>query len=217
MKILLIEDDIILGESLREYLTNNNFNAVWISDDRFIDEHIRHKKFDLILLDLMLKYNRGEDLIRKIKSKQSIPIIVTTAKGNLKDKELCFEYGADDYLVKPFSPKELILRIKAVLKRYIDIKDHFSSGSLYVNFKNRTLTVGSKEIKLTYTEWNLLSLFIKNRGKIISNNDILNYVWDNNPVGDESIRTYVKRLRSILPDGVIKTYKGRGYKFIDEI
>jgi len=215
MKILLIEDDIILGESLKEYLINNNFNAVWISDDRFIYEDIRHKKFDLILLDLMLKYNRGEDLIKKIKSKQSIPIIVITAKGGLKDKELCFEYGADDYLVKPFSPKELIFRIKAVLKRYIDTKDHFSSGSLYVDFKNRTLTMGNKEVKLTHTEWSLLSFFIKNRGKIISNDDILNYVWDDNPVGDESIRTYVRRLRSILPEGAIKTYKGRGYKFVE--
>lgn len=212
MRVLLIEDDVILGESLTEYLNSNEITSYWLKNEREYEEQLVANSYDLIILDLMLRYLQGEDILRKIRGKGiETPILILTAKNNITDKEKCFKLGADDYLTKPFELRELIVRIKALSKRrhvdnIIKIKDvmvDMDSGILYKE---------GKEISLSRRTWDLLHLLIINRGKIVDSDKILNYVWGDNPVGDEIIRTYIKQLRKILPIDSITTHKARGYK-----
>ncbi len=212
MHILLVEDDHILGESVKEYLEENGIEVEWIEDDREIENVFDFDRYDVIVLDLILKYQRGEDILRNLRLKGvKTPIIILTAKDTIKDKETCFNYGADDYLTKPFSPKELLLRLKALSKRK-HIETVFKIGDVEIDIDRQTVHKNGKEVKLSKTMWELLYLLLKNRGSVVSNERILNYVWGTKPVGDEIIRTYIKELRKILPKDSIKTYKGRGYK-----
>lgn len=210
MKILIVEDDKILSESLRDYLSGNDHNVDVLND--FEDEHFFELgHFDLILLDLMLKGKKGENILKNIRKKGfQTPIIVITAKEDLNSKETCFTAGADDYIVKPFNPKELLLRINAVSKRML-CNDLLKIGEVLVDIKNKIVLKGETEIFLTRTEWDLLFILIKNRGSVVSTEKIMCYVWGDKPVGSESIRTYVKNLRKFLPEDAIVTYKCRGY------
>ncbi|RMD46326.1 MAG: DNA-binding response regulator [Aquificota bacterium] len=212
MHILLVEDDHLLGESVKEYLEENGIDVEWIEDDREIENIFDFNRYDVIVLDLILKYQKGEDILRNLRMKGvKTPIIILTAKDTIKDKETCFNYGADDYLTKPFSPKELLLRIKALSKRK-HIETVFKIGDVEIDIDRQTVYKNGEEVKLSKTMWELLYLLLKNKGSVVSNERILNYVWGTKPVGDEIIRTYIKELRKILPKDSIKTYKGRGYK-----
>lgn len=214
MKILLIEDDKELGQSLKNYFELNNIETVWLWDERNINNLLKVYDFDVIVLDLILSFSRGEDIISLIRS-QGIKtlILVLTAKNSLKDKEVCFQRGADDYLTKPFEPKELILRIKALSKRK-RIDSIITIGDLTINTDAKTIKKGDEEIKISKTAWDLLILLIKKRRDIVDTETILNYVWSGKAVGDEIVRTYIKELRKILPPDSIQTYKGRGYRLI---
>jgi len=212
MKILLIEDDRALGESLEEYLRLENIETVWLQDERKLPNVLSICEFDVIVLDLILSFSRGEDLITFIRKRGiKTPILILTAKKTVEDKEICFLRGADDYLTKPFEPKELVLRLKALSKR-----KHLDSivkiGDFTINIDAKTIQRGNEEVKISKTAWDLLILLIKRRGEIVDNETILNYVWAGKAVGDEVIRTYIKELRKILPEGAIQNYKGRGYK-----
>jgi len=212
MKALLIEDDIALGESLKEYLEINGIEVKWLSDDREAEITFLTQGFDVIILDLILKYQKGEDILKKLRTKGiNTPVLILTAKKELKNKEICFERGADDYLVKPFSPRELLLRLKALTRREQREQIVFI-GNLKIDLGKETIYQEDKEIKLSPKAWELLSLFIKQRGKIVSKTQILNYIWGERPVGEEIIRTYVKELRKILPENTLETYKRRGYR-----
>ncbi len=208
----MIEDDPILGESLEEYLKDKGIEVHWIQDDRETEYIYNFDQYDVIILDLMLKYRKGEDILKELRSKNiNIPVLILTAKSNIKDKEVCFNLGADDYLTKPFNPKELLLRINALTKRK-HIDETIKIGDVEINLSSKTLTKKGKEIKLSKTAWELLYYLIRNRGSVIETERILNHVWGDKPVGDEIVRTYIKELRKILPKDAIKTYKGRGYK-----
>ncbi len=208
----MIEDDPILGESLEEYLKDNGIEVHWIQDDREIEYIYNFDQYDVIILDLMLRYRKGEDILRELRSKRiNTPVLILTAKSNIKDKEVCFNLGADDYLTKPFNPKELLLRINALTKRK-HIDETLKIGDVEINLSSKTLTKKGKEIKLSKTAWELLYYLIRNRGSVVETERILNHVWGDKPVGDEIVRTYIKELRKILPKDAIKTYKGRGYK-----
>ncbi len=213
MKILLIEDNKILGESLKEYLQQEKFDVDWLFDDREFEDYFYFRDYDVVLLDLMLKFGKGENLLKKIKSKKDIPVIIITAKSMLSDKEVCFQYGADDYIVKPFNPKELIMRINAIIKRYIfdDLTINLDND-ITIDLKNGIVEKNKEIVPLTKKEWDLLYILIKNKGRIVNNESILNYVWQDNPVGTESIRTYIKKLREIFGKDTIETFKGRGYR-----
>ena len=116
MKVLLIEDDILLGESLKEFLESNGIEVKWLQDEREVF-NLNLLSYDIAVLDLMLNSIKGEDILVFIKEKSDIPVLILTAKRNLEDKEVCFERGADDYLTKPFEPKELLLRLRALSRR----------------------------------------------------------------------------------------------------
>ncbi len=212
-RILLIEDDRLLGESLVDFLEKNGYTVRWIDDDRDVMHILNIEAFDIVVLDLILKFSNGENFIKKIKNKFSdLPIIITTAKSSIDSKEECFKLGADDYITKPFVPKELILRIDAILKRIYKTDTVEKIQSAQINLDKKTLTVNEKEILLTEKEWVILEFLIKKRNKIVTYNDILNYVWPGKDVGEESVRTYIKKLRSKLPENSIETLKGRGYR-----
>ncbi len=212
MHVLLIEDDLLLGESLKEYLEDNGITVDWIYDDRKVEEIYSFDKYDVIVLDLMLRYEKGENILKNLRLKGiKTPILILTAKNSIQDKEICFNLGADDYLTKPFNPKELLLRIKALSKRK-HMDNIVKLGNLEINLDSKTVYKNGKEIKLSKTAWEVLYLLLKHKGEIVETQRILNYVWADKPVGDEIVRTYIKELRKILPENSIKTYKGRGYK-----
>ncbi|MCD6319591.1 MAG: response regulator transcription factor [Candidatus Desulfofervidaceae bacterium] len=212
MKVLLVEDDLTLGESLKEYLELNDITVKWLSDDREVEDVFLTESFDVIVLDLILKYQRGEDILKNLRGRGiNTPVLVLTAKKALRDKEVCFERGADDYLTKPFAPKELLLRLQALTRRQQRNKI-IVIGKVKINLEAETVYRGEEEIKLSRKAWELLSFLLKHRGQIIPKERILNYVWANTPVGDEIIRTYIKDLRKSLPELQIETYKGRGYR-----
>jgi len=210
MKVLIIEDDTILAESLKDYL-QDYFSA----DILFpINESLYYelKKYDILLLDLMLKDRKGEYILKNIRKKNiDIPVIIITAKDDINSKEICFKTGADDYVVKPFDPKELILRIEALAKR-VYCEECITLGNVTINLKEKTLYSSETEVNLTKIEWELLSLLLKYKGEVVEFEKILANVWGDKPVGTESVRTYIKNLRKILPENSIITYKGRGYK-----
>lgn len=211
MKVLIIEDDVILGESLQEYLEMLGHEVTWLDDDRDAVFEFRESSYDFIILDLMLRYSKGEYLLKDFrKVDTTVPIIIITAKDTLSDKEACFGCGADDYIVKPFDPKELVLRMKTIYKRLLSV-DVLQIGDVSVNMEKQSIMTDGVEKKVTKKEWDLLVLLLKNRGKLVTFECIMNYVWGDAVVGTESVRTYIRHLRAILPEGVIETYKGRGY------
>ncbi len=212
MKILLVEDDKELGESLEEYLSLNNIEVLWIQDERKIPNIFKVYSFDVIILDLILNFSKGEDLITYIRNVGvKTPILILTAKKEFLNKEECFLRGADDYLTKPFEPKELLLRINALSKRK-QIDSLVKIGDTIINIDSKIILKNNQEIKISKTAWDLLTLLVKRKGEIVDTETILNYVWAGKAVGDEVIRTYIKELRKILPKDSIDTYRGRGYR-----
>ena len=209
IKVLLVEDDTYLGEAVKNYLENNDFKCDWVEDDRDLFLYLNSALYDVIVLDLILKFFKGEDLLKKIKAKYDIPVIILTAKGNIEDKEVCFNLGADDYITKPFNPKELILRINSVLKRHVS--KTIRLGELLIDLTRKRINRNKDELYLTKKEWDIFEFLLNNKGKVVSVDDILSYVWQDEDVSEESVRTYIKRLRHLLGKDIIKNLKGRGY------
>ncbi|GAB6183662.1 response regulator transcription factor [Thermodesulfovibrio hydrogeniphilus] len=212
MKVLIIEDDKALGESIVEYLQLQQIDVLWLYDERRLPNVLNVSEFDVIIVDLILSYSKGENLITYIRQRGiKTPILVLTAKSSIDDKEECFLRGADDYLTKPFEPKELLLRLLALSRRKT-LDTIIEIGDVKINFDAKTVHKSGHEIKISKTAWQLLELFVKNRGRIVSHDTILNYVWGGKVVGDDVIRTYIKELRKILPKDAIQNFKGRGYR-----
>jgi DNA-binding response OmpR family regulator len=214
LRVLIVEDDLLLGESLVDFLSSFGAKVKWLRDERNIT-NTNLSDYDVIVLDLMLNFLRGEDLISYIREKTDIPILVLTAKHTLESKRECFQKGADDYLTKPFEPEELLLRLKALSRRRLPRKV-VQAGCLRVDLEGEVVFVGEREIKLSPTAWKVLRVLVEHRGKVVAKETIMNTVWGNKPVGDDVLRAYIKELRRKLPNGVIETYKGRGYRLKDE-
>lgn len=214
MRILLIEDDRILGETLKDYLSIHEIDTVWLWDERELPKTIKNCEFDVIVVDLILKFTSGEKIISTLrKAGFTIPIMVITAKRGMNDKEVCFTEGADDYLTKPFDFKEFVLRLKA-LNRRKHIENILNLGEFTVNIDAKTIYKGEEEIKISKTAWQLLTLLIKRRGEVVDIETILNYIWPQKDVGEEIVRAYIKELRKVFPPDTIKTYPGRGYRLL---
>lgn len=212
MRILLIEDDRVLGETLKDYLKIHEIETVWVWDERQLPKLITKYEFDVLVIDLILNFVPGEEIIAKLRQAGiETPILVITAKKTLDDKEKCFLKGADDYLIKPFDFKEFLLRVKALSRRK-HMPTIVNIGDLIVNIDAKTIYRGGEEVKISKKAWQLLELLLKNRGEIVNQETILNYVWPGKDVGDEVVRAYIKELRKILPPESIITYPGRGYR-----
>ncbi|MCK4917353.1 MAG: response regulator transcription factor [Candidatus Omnitrophica bacterium] len=224
-KILVVEDDKNISKLVKYNLEKAGFDCVATLTGEAALEVLDRESFDLIILDIMLPEMDGFEMCRHIKQEtklSSIPIIMLTAKGEEVDKVVGFELGADDYVVKPFSPRELILRVKVILKRgKLNTKDKevLSVGKIIVDIPRYKVIVDKKEITLTKIEFKLLVTLIKRKGRVQSRDTLLEDVWDmSSDVTTRTIDTHIKRLRKKIgkTGKSIETVRGIGYCFSDE-
>lgn len=224
VKILVIEDEPDIRRNLEYNLGREGFNASSVGSLDEANEKLKSKKFDLILLDLMLPDGSGLDLCKKIKSNsetEATPIIILTAKDDEVDKVVGFELGADDYVTKPFSVRELILRVKVILKRsdtktkeVVEVERQF--GDLKIDVDSHEVHVDSQLIELTALEFRLLKELVDKRGRVQSRDQLLSEVWGYNAeVTTRTVDTHIKRLREKLGSmgKYVQTIRGVGYKF----
>ena len=224
VNILVIEDEPDIRRNLEYNLGREGFKASSVGSLDEANEKLKSKKFDLILLDLMLPDGSGLDLCKKIKSNsetEATPIIILTAKDDEVDKVVGFELGADDYVTKPFSVRELILRVKAILKRsdtktkeVVEVERQF--GDLKIDVDSHEVHVDSQLIGLTALEFRLLKELVDKRGRVQSRDQLLSEVWGYNAeVTTRTVDTHIKRLREKLGSmgKYVQTIRGVGYKF----
>ena len=222
IKIMVVDDDSNICELLRLYLQKEDFDTVIASDGAQAVALFDTEKPDLILLDVMMPRLDGWQVCREIRKKSQCPIIMLTAKGEVFDKVLGLELGADDYVVKPFETKEVIARIKAVLRRsgVADAKKKriVEYDGLYINMENYELRVGGKTVDTPPKEMELIYHLASNPNRVYTRDQLLDEVWGFEYYGDSrTVDVHVKRLREKL-DGVsdkwnLKTVWGVGYKF----
>lgn len=222
--ILIVEDDKSISKLIKYNLEKEGYKCAASFDGENALKTLEGEKVALIILDIMLPGMDGLEVLRKIKGNKplsSIPIIILTAKGEEVDKIVGFELGVDDYIVKPFSPRELILRIKAILKRLKPKEDEaelLTVSSLKVDLPRHKVTVSKNDVELTNMEFNLLVTLMKRKGRVQSREALLNDVWDiASEVTTRTIDTHVKRLREKLgKEGkLIETVRGIGYRLVD--
>ncbi len=210
INLLIIEDDETLAPALSAYLTRRDYHVTLLKDGEDIDE-IDLNLYDLLILDLILPGISGEDILLRVKKGfPELPVLILTAKYSISSKEECFNKGADDYLVKPFEVMELLLRIQALLRRS-GLTKYVKIGSASFDLNSGIVTRNGEEYILSRRSFALLRCLLEKRGRVVSKEEIMSTVWGDTVVTEESIRTYVKELRKILPKNSIKTFKGRGY------
>jgi len=224
-QILIIEDDKHISKLVKYNLEKAGYDCIVADDGEEALDVLAKERPDLIILDIMLPKMDGFELCRAIKQDvklKNIPIIMLTAKGEEVDRIVGLELGADDYVVKPFSPRELILRIKAILKRgksEESPKDVIKRGTLIIDVPKHRVTVNNKEIALTPIEFKLLVTLIERNGRIQSRDQLLSDVWEHqSDVFTRTVDTHIKRLREKLGKvgGQIETIRGLGYRFKEE-
>jgi DNA-binding response OmpR family regulator len=218
--ILVVEDESRMRKLICDYLKIENFKVIEATNGSEALFEFTNKKIDLIILDVMMPNLDGFAVCKTIRKNSDVPIIFLTAKGEEEDKLTGFELGADEYVTKPFSPKVLVARSKALLKRVegtIGKSDNiFDAQGLKVNLLSRQVYVDNKEIGLSHTEYDLLAYLIKNKGIVLSRNALLDNVWGYSYDGDlRTVDTHIKRLREKLNDKskLICTVRGTGYRF----
>ena len=224
-KILVVEDDKHISKLVKYNLEKAGFDStVTITGEEAL-EVLDREAVDLIILDIMLPKMDGFETCKQIKQDKKlshIPVIMLTAKGEEVDKVVGFELGADDYVVKPFSPRELVLRVKAILKRgkpKEEVKDILSVDKLTVDIPRHKVTIDKKEITLTQIEFKLLVTLMQRKGRVQSRDSLLEDVWDiAADVTTRTIDTHIKRLRQKLGKmgKMIETVRGIGYRFSEE-
>lgn len=221
-KILLIEDEPDIRKTLEYNISREGYDVISASSLKEARDHLNSTSFSLVLLDLMLPDGSGLDLCREVKSdseKMHIPIIILTAKDDEVDKVVGFELGADDYVTKPFSVRELILRIKAILKREVkkqSLEVHRQFGDLIIDSESHEVSLNGKNITLTALEFKLLSQLVDRRGRVQSRDQLLSDVWGYSAdVTTRTVDTHIKRLREKLGSmgKYVQTIRGVGYKF----
>ncbi len=219
-KVLVVDDDKNICEVIKMYLESSGYNVKVANDGKEAQEIFANYKPDLVLLDVMLPYIDGIDVLKWIRKNHETPVIMITAKGETFDKVLGLELGADDYIVKPFEPKELMARVKAVLRRYtseVDNKEALCFDNLVIDVNSYNVTYNGKEIKMPPKEFELLYYLASNRNKVFTREQLLCEVWGYDYPGDSrTVDVHVKRLREKVSGGEnwqLETVWGVGYKF----
>lgn len=217
MKILVVDDEEMIREVIKEYSINEGFIVEEADNGRDAVFKVKNNDYDLIIMDIMMPHMDGYTAIKEIKKIKNIPVIVLSARGEEYDKLTGFDIGIDDYVTKPFSPKELMARIKAVSKRNSNIKeDTFKYEDLQVDYKAREVKIDNKHINLTPKEYELLTYFIENKNIALSREQLLSKLWGYDFFGDDrTIDTHIKMLRNNLGKyrDMIVTVRTVGYKF----
>lgn len=217
-KLLLIDDDEDLARSLKEYLAQFEFEMASETDPLRGIERILSEAFDLVILDIMLPQIDGFETCRRIRKYSDIPIIMLTARGDVMDRVVGLEMGADDYLPKPFEPRELIARIQNVLKRGRQKQSHqiYQVGELTIDLKRKLVENHGRSVDITAQEFELLSLLIQNQDKVFSRDEIMQALKGiDADVYSRAIDVLVSRLRHKLQRSeLIRTVRGSGYQFV---
>lgn len=211
--ILLIEDNAIIGNNISVYLTHEGHTVDWYTDGVTGKEQGMTYLYDVIVLDIMLPGIDGVAVLRELRKTTQTPIIMTTAKGHLDDKQEAFDLGADDYLVKPFALEELSMRIKALTKRSLS-RDLYQLGDLQIDLADKTVTRAGEDVHLTMKEFLILSYLLEAQGHVVSRSDLLEFVrWgDALYEHDNKLDVYIANLRKKLGKEFIMTVKGFWYR-----
>ncbi len=220
LKILVVDDESRMRKLVKDFLQKRNFQVLEAADgEEAMDIFYRERDIALIILDVMMPKMDGWEVCREIrKDNTKIPIIMLTARGDERDELLGFEIGADEYISKPFSPKILVARVEAILRRTGQdfAEDTISAGGIVIDKAAHLATVDGNPMELSFKEFELLTYFLENQGIALSREKILNSVWNYDYFGDaRTIDTHVKKLRSKMGDKgeYIRTVWGMGYKF----
>ena len=218
-KILIVDDEENIREVIKEYAKNENFEVIEADNGVKALELLNNEKFDLMVLDIMMPIMDGFTLLNNIPKEKRIPTIILSARDDEIDKLEGFDKGIDDYLCKPFSPRELIARMKTIIKRTKQEVDIYTYNTLIINFKEHTIKIDNKEVNVTPKEFEILKYFIHNKKLAISREQLLNKIWGYDFYGDDrTVDTHIKMLRNNLGKyrDLIITVRGIGYKFDDE-
>ena len=226
-RILLVDDEPLIVKGLKYSLEQDGYETESAADGEEALAKFFAGKFDLILLDVMLPKLDGTEVCQRIREKSNVPIIMLTAKGEDMDKILGFEYGADDYMTKPFNILEVKARIKSIFRRAGAQQQEAAPQALVVrnmaiNLNNRSVTIDQRDVNLTAKEFDLLQLFVSNRGKVFSRENLLETIWKYDYLGDlRTVDVHIRRLREKIEHNpaqpeFILTKWGVGYYFTDK-
>ncbi len=216
-KLLIVDDEEKIRKLISKYAVFEGYDVVEAGDGMTATELLRHKDFDLVILDIMLPDVDGFTVCRELRKTKRTPVIMLSARGEEYDRLHGFEVGVDDYVVKPFSPKELMMRVAAIIKRTSTVAaDVFEYEGLRVDFAGRIVYVDSRKVDLTPKEYDLLFYLIKNKGIALTREKLISNVWGYDFFGDDrTLDTHIKLLRKNLGSysGLIVTLRGVGYRF----
>ncbi|HEY9574791.1 MAG TPA: response regulator transcription factor [Lachnospiraceae bacterium] len=219
LKILVVDDEVRMRKLVKDFLVRQNYEVIEAENgEEAVDIFLEDKNIALIVLDVMMPKMDGWQVCREIRQHSDVPIIMLTARGDERDELLGFEVGVDEYISKPFSPKILVARIEAILRRSkaVDLGKNLEAGGIVINKSAHQVTVDGSSIELSFKEFELLAYFLENQGLALSREKILNAVWNYDYFGDaRTVDTHVKKLRSKIgkKGDFIKTIWGLGYKF----
>ena len=219
LKILVVDDESRMRKLVKDFLVKAGYDVIEAGDgEQAVDTFYAQKDIALIILDVMMPKMDGWQVCREIRQNSKVPIIMLTAKSEERDELLGFDLGVDEYISKPFSPKILVARVEAILRRSNLLNDDsiITAGEITLNKSAHEVTVEGKPVELSFKEFELLNYFMDNQGLALSREKILNSVWNYDYFGDaRTIDTHVKKLRSKLgkEGDYIKTIWGMGYKF----
>ena len=219
LKVLVVDDEARMRKLVKDFLMIKGFQVIEAGDgEEALNIVYREKEIAMLILDVMMPKMNGWDVCREIRETSKVPIIMLTAKSDERDELLGFELGVDEYISKPFSPKILVARVEAILRRTGQAASEMivEAGGIRLDKQAHSVTVEGKDIDLSYKEFELLAYFMENRGIALSREKILNSVWNYDYFGDaRTIDTHVKKLRSKMgaKGELIKTIWGMGYKF----
>lgn len=219
--VLICDDNIAVHESINAYLQAEGMNSVSVYDGEKALKLLKENSFDLVVLDIMMPGLFGTEVCKEIRKTSDIPILMLSAKSEEIDRIVGLEIGADDYITKPFSPREIVVRIKTILKRVQPKKEnihYLKAGNLSIDIDGYEVLINNQEIEFTAKEVELLVFLVKNKGKVVSREELLYKVWGYDYIGDtRAVDTLIKRIRQKLPktstDFSIKSVYGVGYKF----
>lgn len=219
LKILVVDDESRMRKLVRDFLVRQDYEVLEAGDgEEALDIFYREKDIALLILDVMMPKMNGWEVCREVRENSKVPIIMLTAKSDESDELMGFDLGVDEYISKPFSPKILVARVEAILRRtgQTGTEDVLSAGGIVIDKAAHLATVDDKPMDLSFKEFELLTYFLENQGIALSREKILNSVWNYDYFGDaRTIDTHVKKLRSKMGDKgeYIKTVWGMGYKF----
>ncbi len=217
-KVLVVDDEARIRKIVRDYLVMNGYEVIEAQDgEQAVDDVMSDSSIDLIIMDIMMPKMDGYEALKSIRRFSKIPVIMLTAKSEEKDELKGFDLGVDEYITKPFSPKILVARVDAVMRRTTKAEgDHLIAGGIDVDLSAHTVKAGGRDVELSFKEFELLTYFMENAGIALNREKILNSVWNYDYFGDaRTIDTHVKKLRAKLGEqgDCIKTVWGMGYKF----